>query len=102
MKKPIHGDELTIRYQGAVVKAMCNEVMELPARGIGAAKFTIVSKSIFQNGSEAMLLEGTNEMALKVERVTLMPHKRINIVSFFGVFDGVEKQPARAAAVAGR
>lgn len=94
MKKPIHGDELTIRYQGATLKAQCSEVLEMPKRGPGAAKFTIVSKSLFHNGGEAFLMEGATEMAVRVERVTSMPHKRVNIVSFYGVFDS----PAAAVA----
>jgi hypothetical protein len=87
MKKPVYGDELTIRYQGAMLKATCNEVTEMPRRGPGAAKITIVSKTIFHNGGEAFLLSAGEEASMRVERVTTMPHKRINIVSFFGLFD---------------
>jgi hypothetical protein len=88
MKKPIHGDEITLRYQGATVKATCSEVTEIPSRGPGAAKLTITSKTLFHNGSEAFLLERDNEMPLKVERVTNLPHKRIYIISFIGIFSG--------------
>jgi hypothetical protein len=95
MKKPICGDELTIRYQGATLKANCSEVMELPKRGPGAAKFTIVSKSVFHNGGDATLLDGAVEMPVKVERVTSMPQKRIHIVSFYGMFDGAEIPTAK-------
>jgi len=87
MKKPIHGDEITIRYNGETVKATCCEVMEIPKRGPGAAKFTILSKSLFHNGGEAFLTHGPVETPLRVERVTTMPHRRSSLVSFYGVFE---------------
>ena len=67
--------------------ARCNEVTELPKNGPGAAKFTILSKILFHNGGQAMLMSGNTELPLRVERVTSIPQKRINIVSFYGVFD---------------
>lgn len=94
MKKPIHGDELTLRYQGALVKATCNEVTELPDRGAGAAKFTIISRTLFLKDGEAFLLGRGNEMSVKVERVTNLPQKHIYIVSLFGLF-GADMPAAR-------
>ena len=87
MKKPIHGDELTIRYQGATVTARCNDVTELPKNGPGAAKLTIHSKVLFHNGGQATLTDGATEMPLRVERVTSLPHERTNLISFYGLFD---------------
>jgi hypothetical protein len=102
MKKPIHGDELTLRYQGMTLKAICNEVMELPDRGAGAAKFTITSRTMFRRDEEAFLLMRGDEMALKVERVTNLPHKQLYIISLFGLFGGqsVASAPAPAPQVA--
>jgi hypothetical protein len=88
MKKPTHGEELTIRYNGTLFKARCGDVTELSSRGPGAAKFNIVSKLVFQNGGDAVLVEGPSELPVKVERVTMMGHKHVNIVSLSGVFDG--------------
>lgn len=87
MKKPIHGDELTIRYDGQMVRAKCNDVTELPARALGVARFTIVSKTPFRRGTGAALMDHGSELEVNVERVTSMPHKGINIVSFVGLFD---------------
>jgi hypothetical protein len=87
MKRPIQGDEITIRYQGATFKEKCGEVMEIPKRAPGATRFTVLSKGIFHNGGEAALVEGANEMAVRVERVTSMPEKRVNLISFYGVFE---------------
>jgi hypothetical protein len=96
MKKPIHGDELTIRYSGAMVRARCDEIVETPTRGAGAARFTIVSQTRFERGHEAHLLEGAKELSIQVERVTMMGHRKANIVSFFGIFDspGMLKEAA--------
>jgi hypothetical protein len=96
MKKPIHGDELTIVYKGAVVKASCAEVMELPKRGAGAAKFTILSRTLFHNGADASLMDAGREVPVRVERVTTMGHKNMNIVSFFGTFEASETASAPA------
>jgi hypothetical protein len=87
MKKPIYGDQLSILYKGAVVTAMCNEITETPKGGPGAARFTILSKTLFKNGTEAHLIDGTKEMPITVERVTEMRHKNVNIISFRGIFD---------------
>jgi hypothetical protein len=87
MKKPIHGDVLTIIYKGEVVKATCSEVTETPKAGPGTARLTILSKTLFRNGTEASLLDGGKENPVTVERVTEMRHKRVNIVSFRGVFE---------------
>jgi hypothetical protein len=87
MKMPMHGEELTIRYNGAVLKARCGEVTELSSRAPGTAKFNIVSKTIFQSGGDATLMQGPSELPVKVERVTMMGHKQVNIVSLSGVFD---------------
>jgi hypothetical protein len=86
MKKPIHGDEVTILYQGTTMKATCGEVTELPDRGAGAAKFTITSRTVFRNGAEASLLDGGSQMPLKVEGVLSLSHRKINIVCLFGHF----------------
>jgi hypothetical protein len=94
MKKPIHGEELTIRYKGAVLKTLCGEVTDLPVRGAGAAKFNIVCKTAFQRGGDATLVEGGFELPIKVERVTVMGHNRLNIVSLSGEF---ESKPVQAA-----
>jgi hypothetical protein len=92
MKKPIHGEELTIRYNGAIVKARCGEVTDLIEPG--CAKFNIVSKIPFQRGSDATLMEGPTEMTVKVERVTTMGHKPINIVSLSGIFESEQSKAA--------
>lgn len=78
------------------MSARCGEVTELPKNGPGAAKFTILSKVVFHNGGQAVLMNGNSEMPLRVERVTSIPQKRINIVSFYGVFD----HPPLAAPIA--
>ena len=90
MKKPINGDELTIRYHGATLKATCREVTEVPKRGPDAAKFSIISKTVFANGQEAFLLDGAAELSVRVERVTTMPDKRADLISFYGVFAPAE------------
>jgi hypothetical protein len=97
MKKPIHGDEISIRYLGNTVKAVCNDVTELSAGGVGLARFTIISRTPFRRGTEAHLLTGPNELHLNVDRVTTMPHKGLNIVSFTGIFD-TPSTPSRATA----
>jgi hypothetical protein len=95
MKKPIHGEELTIRYNGAILKARCGEVTDLFAREPGCAKFNIVSKIPFQRGSDAILMEGHTELTVKVERVTTMGHKPVNIVSLSGIFETSKAAAAR-------
>jgi hypothetical protein len=87
MKRPIAGDEITIRYQGATFTEKCGEVIEIPKRAPGATRFTVFSKGVFHNGAEASLVEGGNETAVRVERVTSMPEKRVNLISFYGVFE---------------
>jgi hypothetical protein len=87
MKKPSHGEELTIRYQGATLRARCSEVLETPNRGFGSANFTIVSASRFVRGGEAALVRGADELPLQIERVTVVGHRNANIVSFHGTFD---------------
>jgi hypothetical protein len=87
MKRPIQGDEITIRYQGATLKEKCGEVTGIEKRTPGAARFIIMSKAMFHNGAEASLLEGAAEVALRVERVTTMPDNRVNLVSLYGVFE---------------
>lgn len=86
MKKPLQGDEITIKYQGATTTEKCGEVVDIPKRAAGAARFTVLSKSVFHNGGEAALVAGAKEVPLRVERVTTMPDKRANLVSFYGVF----------------
>lgn len=88
MRKPIHGDELTIRYEGAIIRAICNEVTETPDRGAGLAKITILSKTRFEKGREAHLVKGEKEVSLRVDRVTAMGHRNVHVVSFHGAFDG--------------
>lgn len=87
MKKPIHGDPLSILYNGALVNATCSEITETPTAGPGAARLTILSRTLFKNGAEAKLMDGPNELALVVDRVTEMRHRNLNIVSFRGVFE---------------
>jgi hypothetical protein len=98
MKKPIYGDELNIRYLGAMVRARCDEVTEMPSRGAGSARFTIVSQTPFEKGKEAHLIEGRSEIPIQVERVTMMGHRKINIVSFHGIFEGAVSPVAAAVA----
>lgn len=87
MKRPIQGDEITIKYQGATFTEKCGEVMEIPKRAPGATRFTILTKGTFHNGGEAALVDGSDELPLRVERVTSMPEKRANLVSLYGVFE---------------
>jgi hypothetical protein len=87
MKKPFRGDQLTIRYEGAVLKARCDEIADSPARGPGGASFTIVSQSPFVRGRGAQLIRGTDELAIQVERVSVVGHRRLNIVLFGGLFE---------------
>lgn len=87
MKKPLRGDQLTIRYEGALLKARCDEITDSPARGPGAASFTIVSQTSFVRGREAHLLQGASEVQVRVERVTVVGHRHINIVLLGGNFD---------------
>lgn len=93
MKKPIHGDELTIRYQGATVMARCGEITEMPGSEAGAAKFTFISKVPFHHGGQAVLVKGGSELAVRVERVTSIPQRHVNIVSLYGIFDDVATLP---------
>lgn len=87
MKRPNEGDELTIRYQGATFSEKCGPVTEIEKRAPGATRFTIMSKGTFHSGGEAALVDGANELPLRVERVTSMPEKRANLVSLYGVFE---------------
>lgn len=87
MKQPLRGDQLTLRYDGALLNARCDEIAETPARGPGAASFTIVSQTTFIRGREAQLIKGGVELAVQVERVTLVGHRRMNIVLLRGTFD---------------
>ena len=87
MKKPHRGDQLTIRYQGALLNARCDEVADSPKGGPGAAAFSIVSQTGFVRGSEAHLIRGGDELALRVERVSVVGHRRINIISLGGIFE---------------
>jgi hypothetical protein len=101
MRKPLHGDQLTIRYDGAIVRARCDDITENPIRGVGAANFTIVSGARFERGHEAMLLEGPNETAIQVVRVTAVGHHRankVNIVLFSAIFDSASKADSALSA----
>lgn len=86
MTKPVHGDELTIRYNGGLTRARCTEVMEIPARGAGAARFTIISPTVFQRGTEAALVKGAAEVTVQVVQVIAISQRHMNIVAFNGVF----------------
>jgi hypothetical protein len=91
MRKPHHGDELTIRYAGEVFRARCDGITEHPDRGLGAANFSIVSTVHFERGGAAQLLKGPEELAINVLRVTPVGHHRarkLNIVMFTAAFDG--------------
>jgi hypothetical protein len=94
MKKPLHGDYLNVRYEGATLRVRCDDITETPNRGVGAANFTIVSDTQFQRGHEAHLIAGAEELPVQVERVTIVGRRRMNIVLFRGVF-------LESAAVAG-
>ena len=87
MKKPHRGDQLTIRYDGVLLKARCDEVADTPARGSGAASFTIVSQTGFVRGKEAHLISGQQELPVHVERVMAVGHRHVNIVLLGGVFE---------------
>jgi len=90
MKKPHHGDLLTIRYQGAILRATCDGVTEVSARAPGAANFSIVSQTVFERGREAHLLQGQNELPIQVLRVTTVGHQRVNrtnVVLFSAIFE---------------
>lgn len=103
MKKPVQGDQLTIRYDGAIVRARCDDVTETVNGGPGAASFTIVSPTRFERGKQAHLLQGPNEMPVQVVRVTTVGHHRvskINVILFSGVFDGTLKSEPSPAPVA--
>jgi hypothetical protein len=86
MKKPLHGDYLTIRYEGETLRVRCDDITETPQRGPGVANFTIVSSLPFKRGDEAHLLVGETELPLHIERVTTVGARRMNIVLFRGVF----------------
>ncbi|MDB6111326.1 MAG: hypothetical protein JWR69_3076 [Pedosphaera sp.] len=88
MKKPTKGDELTIKYNGSTLKAICFEVTDVPKRGPDAAKFAIISKERFKNGGQAFFVNGSEEVGITVESVTSMPDKRADRVSFYGLFVG--------------
>lgn len=103
MRKPLHGDQLTIRYDGAIVRARCDDVSEPPNAGPGAANFTIVSQSRFERGREAFLLQGPTEQSIHIVRVTPVGHHRankINVVLFSGIFDLPAKTEPRPTAPA--
>ena len=95
MKKPLRGDQLTIRYEGALLRARCDEISDTPTRGPGAASFTIVSQTPFVRGREAQLVQGASEMPLNVERVSVVGHRHINIILLGGIFEA----PAAVAPV---
>jgi hypothetical protein len=102
MRKPLHGDQLTIRYEGALVRARCDDVTEAPNRGVGAAQFTIVSPARFERGHPAQLIQGANELPVEVLRVTAIGHHRvskINVVLFSGIFDSAIKADAPSAEI---
>jgi hypothetical protein len=87
MKKPLRGDQLTIRYEGAVLRARCDEIIDSPTHGPGAATFTIVSQSPFVRGHQAHLIHGADELSLQVERVSVVGHRHINIILLGGIFE---------------
>lgn len=96
MKKPLRGDQLTIRYEGALLRARCDEISDAPARGPGAASLTIVSQTSFVRGHAAQLIQGASESPLLVERVSVVGHRRMNIILLGGVFDSapLKEEPA--------
>lgn len=100
MRKPHHGDQLTIRYDGAVLRARCDDITEMPSRGPGQANFSIVSPTQFERGHAAQLLQGPDELAIQVLRVTPVGHHRttkMNVVLFSAEFDGNTGTAARPA-----
>ena len=70
-----------------MLKARCSEVLETPGRGFGSANFTIVSGERFERGGEAALIKGRDELAIQIDRVTVMGHRKASIVLFHGMFD---------------
>jgi hypothetical protein len=100
MKKPSRGDQLTIRYEGALLRARCDEIADAPKRGDGAASLTIVSQVGFVRGKAAQLISGEQELSLLVERVSTVGHRHINIVSLGGTFDLPRPMGQAAAAPA--
>jgi len=87
MKKPLHGEYLTIRYENATLRVRCDDITETPSRGAGAANFTIVSNTPFKRGEEAHLLAGASELPVQIERVTCVGNRKLNIVLFRGIFE---------------
>jgi hypothetical protein len=87
MKKPLHGEYLNVRYDSAMLRVRCDDVTETPNRGLGSANFTVVSDVQFQRGHQAHLILGFDELAVDVERVTIVGSRRRNIVQFHGVFE---------------
>ena len=102
MKKPHHGDQLTIRYHGTTLRATCDGVTEVPSQGAGAASFSIVSQTPFERGQEAQLIQGPDELPIQVQRVTSVGHHRVhkmNVVSFLAIFDGLSAAVSAAKPV---
>jgi hypothetical protein len=92
MKKPLHGEYLNVRYEGAMLRLRCDDVTETPNRGPGCVSFTVISDSQFQRGHPAYLILGADEISIDIERVTVVGNRRRNIVLFRGVFEAPQPQ----------
>jgi len=88
MKKPHHGDYLNMRYDGALLRLRCDDITETPNRGVGTANLTIVSNTPFQRGHQAHLINGSEELSVQIERVTVVGRR--NIVLLHGSFANTE------------
>jgi hypothetical protein len=91
MKKPHHGDYLNVRYEGALLRLRCDDVTETPNRGLGTANLTFVSDTQFQRGHQAHLINGSEELPVQVERVSIVGRRRTNIVLLHGAFAMAEE-----------
>ena len=94
MKKPLHGEYLNVRYEGAMLRVRCDDVTETPNRGPGSVNFTIISDTQFQRGHPDQLILGADELPIDIERVTVVGNRRRNIVLFRGIFEAPQSQHA--------
>jgi hypothetical protein len=97
MKKPVLGDYLNVRYEGAIHRVRCDDITETPSRGSGAANVTFVCDAQFHRGHDAHLLVGADELLVHVDRVSVVGNRRRNIVQLHGVFDAKASQSAALA-----
>jgi hypothetical protein len=86
MKKPVKGEPITIKYNGATINSTCSEIMDVPHKGPTAARFVILSKERFGNGRQAYFMQAGAEAGMIVESVITDESERKNRVTFFGLF----------------